>query len=496
MNTFNETTKAELANNYQLPPIDLLNDYVPDGSAVTEEELTIKKDAIAKVLNDNNMLFGKIIATVGPTVTLFEIVPEKVNIMKLDKMGKDFAANLNVEGVRIVAPIWERGTIGIEVPNAQPQKVSLRSLIASEQFQKSDAKIPVVLGQTIDNEAYILDLKSRLLIVGDDEKGKAAALNTIITSLLYKNNPSQVKFVMIDPNGKDLMLYQSLPKMFFAQQLNVDDNVITDYDKIIDTLESLRIEMKRRETLIRNMGCYSNIDNYNKLVATGLLNPAVGHKHLPYIVVVINNFDELIRAQRQAIEQKMKGLDISYMSGIIWIITTTISCDRHVFTAAKRIYFRVNEKIISARSRGLADECKLNGNGDALIRSHGEYDKTIRLQCADIEDAEIERIVNFIGSQPCDEYKFVHIGVDVADKSSRDPLFNEAAHIVVKNQQGSTSLIQKELSISPQRADLIMDQLEAAYIVDSFQGSKPRFVHIPTELALNYLFESLNSGNK
>ena len=228
--------------------------------------------------------------------------------MKLDKMGKDFAANLNVEGVRIVAPIWERGTIGIEVPNAQPQKVSLRSLIASEQFQKSDAKIPVVLGQTIDNEAYILDLKSRLLIVGDDEKGKAAALNTIITSLLYKNNPSQVKFVMIDPNGKDLMLYQSLPKMFFAQQLNVDDNVITDYDKIIDTLESLRIEMKRREKLIDNMGCYCNIDNYNKLVATGLLNPAVGHKHLPYIVVVINNFDELIRAQRQAIEQKIKEL--------------------------------------------------------------------------------------------------------------------------------------------------------------------------------------------
>ncbi|MBO7432582.1 MAG: DNA translocase FtsK [Salinivirgaceae bacterium] len=419
MSTFNETTKAEQANNYQLPPIELLNDYVPEDSAVTEEELTTKKDAIVKVLNDNNMLFGKIIATVGPTVTLFEIAPEKVDILKLYKLDKDFAANLNVEGVRIVAPIWERGTIGIEVPNAQPQKVSLRSLIASEQFQKSDAKLPIAIGQTVDNATYVVDFtkKNRLLIVGDDDKEKSTALNTILVSLLYNSISSQVKFVMIDAQDKNLMPYQSLPECFYAKRSDCDDRIITDNKKINNTLESLYIECLQRFTMIEKAGCH-DIDSYNNKYANGQLNSAEGFWPIPYIVVVINNADELIKNDiTKKIKHNIDKLANAPVYGVLYMITTKYTRLSSFLCNVMSVRFHSREKIISKQG-DLEDVCRLNGNGDALVwLLKIEEMNESRVQCAEIDNKEIERIVNFVANQSCNESAYILPNVNLTTNS-------------------------------------------------------------------------------
>ena len=419
MDAFNETTKAEQANNYQLPPIELLNDYVPEDSAVTEEELTTKKDAIVKVLNDNNMLFCKIIATVGPTVTLFEIVPENVNIHRIKKLSKVFAESLNVPGVRIITPIWERGTIGIEVPNALPQKVSLRSLIASPQFQKSDAKLPIAIGQTVDNATYVVDLAKThgLVIVGDEEK--SAALNTILASLLYKSISSQVKFVLIDAQDKDLMLYQSLPECFFAKSLDNSDCVITDNKKIISTLESLYIENLMRFRIIEKAGCH-DINSYNDKYANGQLNSAEGYKQLPYIVVVINNADELDKNDiTRKIEHNIKQMINASTSGVLFILTTKYTYTRRLsyFLYGMSVRFHSREKIISKQGR-LEDVCRLNGNGDALVwLLKCEEMNESRVQCAEIDNKEIERIVNFVANQSCNESAYILPNVNLTTNS-------------------------------------------------------------------------------
>lgn len=424
----NLINRENQANGYHLPPIDLLNDYEPTGVAVTEEELCTKKDKIVEVLNDNNMLFSKIIATVGPTVTLFEICPENISINKIQELDDVFAESLNVQSVRIIAPIYERGTIGIEVPNNHPKTVALRSLIASRRFQELDGELPVTIGQTIDNGTFVFDFEKahRLNLSGDDNQGKTAALNTILASLLYRKNPTQLKLVLIDTKGTELLPYKLLSKGFLAQRTNVNDTVITDKQKSVDTLISVCAETKKREKMLMKAGGLNYREYCNKL-ADGQFNTTDGYEYLPYIVVVINGLNELKEfIGRKKFENLINELELSYFVGIHLIFTTQDI--NQISLPGKEIVFHQNYDDVNANLKEFEKQhliinpsncdskpphnSKRNDNtypligcGDALIKRNNC--DLVRVQCATVDIAEIERIVEFVTNQPCSGQAYI-----------------------------------------------------------------------------------------
>ena len=513
MNTFNENAKAEQTNNYQLPPIDLLNDYVPEGATVTEEELTAKKDAIVKVLNDYEIAFDKISATVGPTVTLFEVVPAKgVRLSKVKCFGDDIVLSLATLGVRAIIPIPGRGTIGIEVPNNKPQIVPIRSVIASKKFRESNYELPVAIGKTIDNEPFVFDLTKtpHLIVAGATGQDKTEAIDTILTSLLYKKRPSELKLVLIDPKRVELSPYKPLEKHFLAKLSNGENAIVTDTQTIVSTLQSLCAEMECRYNLLKNVG-RRNIIEYNTKYVNQKLNAEDGHRYLPYIVVVIDEYAALALNASKDREFELPLARLAQLAravGIHLIIATNRPTTNVITGLIKanfpaRIAFRVMSLIDSRTILDAPGANQLVGNGDMLIAMGGG--EITRVQCAFADKNEIDRVVEYISNQPSSESdntlpEAIPLPQQqndyVVDLSKLDPLFKEAARIVVLHQQGSTSLIQRTFSLGYNRTGRIIDQLEAAGIVGPYQGSKARDVLIPDELALDKLLESLDSGDK
>jgi len=506
MNTFNETTNAEQANNYQLPPIELLNDYVPEDFAVTEEELIAKKDAIAEVLNDYQIAFNKISATVGPTVTLFEIVPAKgVRLSKVRCFEEDIVSSLATIGVRTIIPIPGRGTIGIEIPNNKPQIVPIRSVIASKQFQESNYELPIAIGKTFDNKMVAFDLTKapHLILAGASGQGKTVAINTILTSLLYKKRPSELKLVLIDPKRVELSPYKPLEKHFLAKMPNVEDAIITDTQTIASTLQSLCTEMDARYDLLKNSGC-RNIREYNAKFINKQMKTEDGHRYLPYIVVVIDEIANLIVTAGKEFELPLARLaQFARAVGIHLIIATQRPTTDVITNLIKanfpaRIAFRVMSLIDSRTILDAPGANQLIDRGDMLIQVGCE---TTRVQCAIADNNEIERVIDYISNQPGVEDADILSEVVpqqvpqqndyVVDLSRLDPLFEEAARVVVLN-QCSTALIQRTFSIGYIRAGRIMDQLEAAGIVGPFLGSRAREVLIPDELVLEEVLERLD----
>ena len=494
--------------NYRLPSLDLLNDYEQNNAAVTEEELLANKDKIVETLNDYKIQIAKINATVGPTVTLYEIVPAKgIKISKIKGLSDDIALSLAALGIRIIAPIPGRGTIGIEVPNAKPQTVAMRTVLASKVFQESKYDLPVAIGKTITNETFTFDLTKapHLLVAGATGQGKSVGLNAILTSLLYKKHPAQLKLVLVDPKKVELTLYKSLEKYFLAKLPDADDAIITDTQKVVNTMQSLCIEMDKRYDLLKEASC-RNIKEYNAKFIERRLNPAKGHHYLPYIVVVIDEFADLIMTAGKEVELPIARLaQLARAIGIHLIVATQRPTTNVITGLIKanfpaRIAFKVMSMIDSRTILDAPGANQLIGRGDMLIAMGGS--ENTRVQCAFVDTPELEKIMQHIelqqsytGAFELPEYvpeggASGGIGEDV-DLSKRDPLFEEAARIIVINQQGSTSLIQRKFSIGYNRAGRLVDQLEAAGIVGPFQGAKAREVLIPDEMSLDRLLETL-----
>ena len=490
---------------YKLPPLDLLNDYELKNEAVTPEELNANKDRIVECLNDYKIQIDKINATVGPTVTLYEIVPAKgIKISKIKNLSDDIALSLAALGIRIIAPIPGRGTIGIEVPNTKPQTVAMRSVLASKKFQESNFELPVAIGKNISNETYVFDLTKtpHLLVAGATGQGKSVGLNAILASLLYKKHPAQLKFVLVDPKKVELTLYKKLEKYFLAKLPDAEDAIITDTQKVVNTLQSLCIEMDSRYELLKN-AAVRNIIEYNRKFINRQLNPEKGHKYLPYIVVVIDEFADLIMTAGKEVELPIARLaQLARAIGIHLIIATQRPTTNIITGLIKanfpaRIAFRVMGMVDSRTILDAPGANQLIGRGDMLIAMGSE---TTRVQCAFIDTPELEKVMEHIEQQqsyPCafELPEFVGEGGESAvgdvDLSKRDALFEEAARTVVISQQGSTSLIQRKFSIGYNRAGRIIDQLEAAGIVGPFEGSKARQVLISDELSLDRLLETL-----
>ena len=493
--------------NYRLPSIDLLNDYEQNNTAVTDEELHANKDKIVETLNDYKIQIAKINATVGPTVTLYEIVPAKgVKISKIKNLSDDIALSLAALGIRIIAPIPGRGTIGIEVPNEKPQTVAMRTVLASPKFQEAKYELPVAIGKTITNETFTFDLTKtpHLLVAGATGQGKSVGLNAILTSLLYKKHPSQLKLVLVDPKKVELTLYKKLEKYFLAMLPDADEPIITDTQKVVNTMQSLCIEMDKRYDLLKEAGC-RNIKEYNAKFISRHLNPEKGHHYMPYIVVVIDEFADLIMTAGKEVELPIARLaQLARAIGIHLIVATQRPTTNVITGLIKanfpaRIAFKVMSMIDSRTILDAPGANQLIGRGDMLISLGGE---TQRVQCAFVDTPELEKIMEHIEQQQSYTSAFLlpeyvpeggeGASLEDVDLSKRDSMFEEAARIIVINQQGSTSLIQRKFSIGYNRAGRIMDQLEAAGIVGPYQGSKARDVLIPDELSLDRLLESLH----
>jgi len=493
--------------NYRLPSIELLNDYEQNNTDVPTEELNANKDKIVETLNDYKIQIAKINATVGPTVTLYEIVPAKgVKISKIKNLSDDIALSLAALGIRIIAPIPGRGTIGIEVPNTKPQTVAMRTVLASKKFQESNYELPVAIGKTITNETFTFDLTKtpHLLVAGATGQGKSVGLNAILTSLLYKKHPAQLKLVLVDPKKVELTLYKSLEKYFLAKLPDAEEAIITDTQKVVNTLQSLCIEMDTRYDLLKNAAC-RNIKEYNAKFISRRLNPNNGHRFLPYIVVVIDEFADLIMTAGKEVELPIARLaQLARAIGIHLIIATQRPTTNIITGLIKanfpaRIAFKVMSMIDSRTILDAPGANQLIGRGDMLISMGSE---TTRVQCAFVDTPELEKIMQHIEQQQSytGAYELPEYtpegggdgsGLEDVDLSKRDSMFEEAARIIVINQQGSTSLIQRKFSIGYNRAGRIMDQLEAAGIVGPYQGSKARDVLIPDEMSLDRILESL-----
>ncbi len=492
--------------NYRLPSIDLLNDYEQNNTAVTPEELHANKDKIVETLNDYKIQIAKINATVGPTVTLYEIVPAKgVKISKIKNLSDDIALSLAALGIRIIAPIPGRGTIGIEVPNEKPQTVAMRTVLASPKFQEAKYELPVAIGKTITNETFTFDLTKtpHLLVAGATGQGKSVGLNAILTSLLYKKHPSQLKLVLVDPKKVELTLYKKLEKYFLAMLPDADEPIITDTQKVVNTMQSLCIEMDKRYDLLKEAGC-RNIKEYNAKFISRHLNPEKGHHYMPYIVVVIDEFADLIMTAGKEVELPIARLaQLARAIGIHLIVATQRPTTNVITGLIKanfpaRIAFKVMSMIDSRTILDAPGANQLIGRGDMLISLGGE---TQRVQCAFVDTPELEKIMEHIEQQQSYTSAFLlpeyvpeggeGASLEDVDLSKRDSMFEEAAKIIVINQQGSTSLIQRKFSIGYNRAGRIMDQLEAAGIVGPYQGSKARDVLIPDEISLDRLLETL-----
>jgi S-DNA-T family DNA segregation ATPase FtsK/SpoIIIE len=480
--------KLDLAS-YTLPPIDLLKDYGPGGVNVNKQELEDNKNKIVETLSHYKIDIAKIKATVGPTVTLYEIIPAPgVRISKIKNLEDDIALSLSALGIRIIAPIPGKGTIGIEVPNSKPEMVSMRSLIASEKFQNSDAELPIVMGKTITNETYTFDLTKmpHLLVAGATGQGKSVGLNAILISLLYKKHPAQVKFVLVDPKKVELTLYNKIERHFLAKLPGEEDAIITDTSKVVNTLNSLCIEMDDRYQLLKEAGCRT-IKEYNAKFIARRLNPEKGHRYLPYIVVLIDEFADLIMTAGKEVEHPIARIAQLARAVGIHLIVATQRPSVNVITGMikanfpARIAFRVLSKIDSRTILDASGADQLIGRGDMLVSTGQDL---TRLQCGFVDTPEVEEICQFIGDQRAYPEAFLlpeYVGEGGEgngdlDMSEIDPMFAEAARIVIINQQGSASLLQRKLKLGYNRAGRIVDQLEGMGIIGSFQGSKAREV--------------------
>ena len=495
---------------YVYPPIELLEDHKTTNSEVSNEELINNKNKIVETLGNYKIQIDKIKATIGPTVTLYEIVPAPgVRISKIKSLEDDIALSLSALGIRIIAPMPGKGTIGIEVPNLKPEIVSMRSIISSRKFQENTFELAIALGKTISNETYVFDLAKmpHLLVAGATGQGKSVGLNAIITSLLYKKHPSQLKFVLVDPKKVELTLYSKIERHFLAKLPDSEEAIITDTQKVIHTLNSLTIEMDHRYELLKHAQV-RNIKEYNERFIARKLNPQEGHKYLPYIVVVIDEFADLIMTAGREVETPIARLaQLARAIGIHLIIATQRPTTNIITGVIKanfpaRIAFRVTSMIDSRTILDSPGANQLIGRGDLLIAPGSDM---IRVQCAFIDIPEIERITNHIGSQqgyPTAMMLPEFVGEDGkpdlndVDLNKRDELFEDAARMMVMHQQGSTSLIQRKFSIGYNRAGRIMDQLEAAGIVGPFEGSKARQVLYVDDVSLEqYLSTFSRSAN-
>ena len=489
---------------YKFPPISILKEHKSE-SAFDNSEVFENKENIIKTLGDHKISIKSISATVGPTVTLYEIIPERgVRLARIKSLEDDIALNLSALGIRIIAPIPGRGTVGIEVPNKKPEIVSMRSLITSKAFQESKFDIALALGRTITNEPYIVDLTKmpHLLVAGATGQGKSVGINAIITSILYKKHPAEVKFVLIDPKRVELPLYMKIERHFLAKLPDEEDAIITDTQKVIKTLNSLCIEMDNRLELLKAAQS-RNIKEYNEKFISRKLSPEKGHKYLPYIVLIIDEFADLIMTAGREIEGPIGRLaQLARAIGIHLIISTQRPSANIITGFIKanfptRIAFRVFSSIDSRTILDASGADRLVGRGDMLVSSGNE---PVRVQCAFIDTPEIEELTDFIGSQK-GYADAMHLPEYVDDSDSgalevdlrkRDAMFDDAARLVVQHQQGSTSLIQRKLSIGYNRAGRIIDQLEAAGVVGPFEGSKARDVLCMDFIALEQILKRLD----
>ena len=488
---------------YKFPPVSILKDH-KSTSSFDNAEVIENKENIIKTLGDHKIPIKHISATVGPTVTLYEIVPERgVRLARIKSLENDIALNLSALGIRIIAPIPGRGTVGIEVPNKKPEIVSMRSLITSKAFQESKFDLALALGRTITNDAYIVDLTKmpHLLVAGATGQGKSVGINAIITSILYKKHPAEVKFVLIDPKRVELPLYTKIERHFLAKLPDEEDAIITDTQKVIKTLNSLCIEMDNRLELLKAAQS-RHIKEYNEKFTSRKLSPEKGHKYMPYIVLIIDEFADLIMTAGREIEGPIGRLaQLARAIGIHLIISTQRPSANIITGFIKanfptRIAFRVFSSIDSRTILDATGADRLVGRGDMLVSSGNE---PVRVQCAFIDTPEIEELTDFIGSQQgypdamhLPEYiDDSESGVQEIDLRKRDTMFDEAAKLVVTHQQGSTSLIQRKLAIGYNRAGRIIDQLEAAGIVGPFEGSKARDVLVSDHIVLEQILKRL-----
>ena len=499
--------KLDLSN-YKIPKINLLEEYGSGKIEIDKSELEANKNRIVETLANYKIGISSISATIGPTITLYEIVPEAgVRISKIKNLEDDIALSLSALGIRIIAPIPGKGTIGIEVPNQNPATVSMKAVISSDKFQKTSMELPVAFGKTISNETFVADLAKmpHLLMAGATGQGKSVGLNAILASLLYTKHPAEVKFVLVDPKKVELTLFNKIERHFLAKLPDSEEAIITDTKKVINTLNSLCIEMDQRYDLLQNAQC-RNIVEYNKKFIARRLNPNDGHKYLPYIVLVIDEFADLIMTAGKEVETPIARLaQLARAIGIHLIVATqrpSVNVITGVIKAnfPARVAFRVTSKIDSRTILDAGGADQLIGRGDMLISLGSEL---IRLQCAFIDTPEVEKITDYIGNQRAYPEAFLlpeyigdaEGGTSGADLNDRDSMFEEAARVIVQHQSGSTSLIQRKLKLGYNRAGRIIDQLEAARIVGPFEGSKARQVLIRDEMALEEILRNLNNPN-
>jgi S-DNA-T family DNA segregation ATPase FtsK/SpoIIIE len=495
--------KLELGN-YKFPQLDLLDAHGASGGiTINQEELEENKNRIVSTLKNYKIGIAQIKATIGPTVTLYEIVPEAgIRISKIKNLEDDIALSLAALGIRIIAPIPGKGTVGIEVPNKNATVVSMRSVIASNKFQKAEMELPIAFGKTISNETFVVDLAKmpHLLMAGATGQGKSVGLNAVITSLLYKKHPAEVKFIFVDPKKVELTLYNKIERHFLAKLPDSDEAIITDNTKVINTLNSLCIEMDNRYELLKT-AMVRNIKEYNAKFKARKLNPNDGHKFLPYIVLVIDEFADLIMTAGKEVETPIARLaQLARAIGIHLIIATqrpSVNVITGIIKAnfPARIAFRVTSKIDSRTILDAQGADQLIGRGDMLYTQGNDV---TRLQCAFVDTPEVAKITDYIGSQRAypeahllPEYVGEESGTSLDnDIEDRDAMFREAAEVIVTAQQGSASLIQRKLKLGYNRAGRIIDQLEAAGIVGPFEGSKARQVLVPDMYSLEQLLEN------
>jgi S-DNA-T family DNA segregation ATPase FtsK/SpoIIIE len=492
---------------YQYPTLELLNDYGVAKAQVTKEELEANKDRIVETLGHYGINIASIKATIGPTVTLYEIVPDAgVRISKIKSLEDDIALSLAALGIRIIAPIPGKGTIGIEVPNAKKEMVSIRSVFNTEKFIHSEMDLPIAFGRTITNEVFVVDLAKmpHLLMAGATGQGKSVGLNVILASLLYKRHPSQLKFVLVDPKKVELSIFNKIERHFLAKLPDTDEPIITDTKKVVNTLNSLCMEMDRRYDLLKDAGC-RNLKEYNRKFVERRLNPKKGHRYMPFIVLVIDELADLMMTAGKEVETPIARLaQLARAIGIHLIVATQRPSVNVITGIIKanfpcRISFKVTSKIDSRTILDAGGADQLVGQGDMLISQGSDM---IRVQCAFIDTPEVDHLCDFIGEQQGypDAYQLPEVvgesgsgngDMEDMDPGNRDSMFEEAARVIVTHQQGSTSLLQRRLKLGYNRAGRLIDQLEHAGIVGPFEGSKAREVLIPDEYSLEQLLNTL-----
>jgi S-DNA-T family DNA segregation ATPase FtsK/SpoIIIE len=496
--------KLDLAS-YKYPTLDLLENYGSNKINVNSDELEANKNKIVETLNHYNIEIDKIKATIGPTVTLYEIIPAPgVRISKIKNLEDDIALSLAALGIRIIAPMPGKGTIGIEVPNQNPEMVSMRSVLSTEKFQNTTMDLPIALGKTISNEVFIADLAKmpHLLVAGATGQGKSVGINAILVSLLYKKHPAELKFVLVDPKKVELTLFRKIERHFLAKLPDEADAIITDTKKVVNTLNSLCIEMDQRYDLLKDAQV-RNLKEYNQKFVNRKISDPEKHRYLPFIVLVIDEFADLMMTAGKEVEMPISRIaQLARAVGIHLVIATQRPSVNIITGTIKanfpsRLAFRVLSKIDSRTILDSGGADQLIGRGDMLLSTGSDL---IRLQCAFVDTHEVERISDFIGNQrgyPSAMLLPEYVGEGEAssskefDPDNRDPLFDEAARLIVMHQQGSTSLIQRKMKLGYNRAGRIIDQLEAAGIVGPFEGSKAREVLYPDEYSLERHLETL-----